>query len=211
MSYIKKIEKPAVAPLTGISGNALLRTPCGPRRADSIRPGDLIVTRDNGLRPVQVIWRRKIDLCEIVAKASNAPVTLNARAVGPMMPQRPLTLAPGHHVLVPGYQLVGDFEGPGGLVEARALAGTNDASFYNRDTDHETFYNFVFDQHEIIVASGLPVASFLPSGSAVARVDEDARTEMVRRFPELRKKSAKAFPAVRYPMVQQRDYLPSLA
>ncbi|MEM9432635.1 MAG: Hint domain-containing protein [Pseudomonadota bacterium] len=211
MSYIKKIDKPAVAPLTGVSGNALLRTPCGPRRADCIRPGDLVVTRDNGLRPVQLIWRRSISLEEIVEKSANAPVTLNARAVGPMMPQRPLTLAPGHHVLIPGYQLATEMDQAAGLVEARALAGTTDAAFHNRDAERETFFNFVFDQHEIIVASGLPVASFLPSGSAVARVDEDTRIELVRRFPELRKKSATAFPAVRYPKVPCRDYLPSLA
>ena len=33
----------------GLGAGANLRTPCGDRRVDNLRPGDLIVTRDNGL------------------------------------------------------------------------------------------------------------------------------------------------------------------
>ncbi|NNK78672.1 MAG: hypothetical protein HKP40_08175 [Litoreibacter sp.] len=207
MGYIRKIEKVAGAPLTGISSNALLRTPCGPRRADSIRPGDLVVTRDNGLQPVQVIWKREIDPTEILGRPGNAPVTLNPRAIGPMMPQKPLTLAPDHRVLIPGYQLAAEAAETGGLVEARALAGLNDGSFFDRDARNETFYNFIFDQHEIVVASGLPVASFLPSGAILPRVDETTRSELVRKFPALRSKTAKAFPPVSYPKVPRKDYV----
>lgn len=211
MGYVRKITKVISPPLTGICGAALLRTPCGPRRADCVRVGDLVVTRDNGLRPVKLIWKRTITSADMVTSSVNAPVTLNPRAVGPMMPQKPITLGPAHRVLVPAYQVATENVGNGGLVEARRIAGTSDSSFFDRDAQDQDLYNFVFDQHEIIVASGLPIASFLPSGRMIDQMDDDIGTDLLRHFPILRKKTAKAFPPVDYPLVSTKNYLPGLA
>ncbi|MCH7911273.1 MAG: Hint domain-containing protein, partial [Candidatus Hydrogenedentes bacterium] len=62
MSYLKKIEELNRNPTSfpgGIVEGANVRTPCGPRRVELVRAGDLIVTRDNGLQPVRAIWRRE--------------------------------------------------------------------------------------------------------------------------------------------------------
>ncbi len=81
---------------TGLSGSASLRTPCGARRVENLRPGDLVVTRDNGLQPVRMVWTRTVTAAEIAADPSLAPVRLKPRAIGPMMPQRDLIVAAGH-------------------------------------------------------------------------------------------------------------------
>ena len=71
---------------TGLCEGANLRTPCGERRVEFLRKGDLVVTRDNGLQPVKMIWTRVIPAAEIAADPSLAPVTLQPRAIAPTEP-----------------------------------------------------------------------------------------------------------------------------
>ncbi len=96
-----------------------VRTPCGPRRVENLRPGDLIVTRRDGLQPLRMIWKRTIAASEIAADPSLAPVAMKPRAVGPMMPQTELRLAGSHKLLVPGYRLEGLEDTDACLVRAR--------------------------------------------------------------------------------------------
>ena len=42
---------------TGLCEGANLRTPCGARRIEFLRRGDLVVTRDNGLQPARLTLR----------------------------------------------------------------------------------------------------------------------------------------------------------
>ena len=211
MGYSKKIGKVIAPPLSGISGNALVRTPAGPRRADGLRVGDLLVTRDNGLQPIRLIWKRAISAIDLVSGPENAPVRLRERAVGPMMPMRSIVLGPTQQVLVPAYQVSMESVTHGGLVSARDVAGTSDAAYFDRSEEGEALYNFVLDTHEIFCASGLHVASFLPQGQMMDQLDGDFSVELMRRFPVLKKKTAKAFPPVKYPVVQTKDYLPGIA
>jgi hypothetical protein len=214
MKHSRKIEKKLAIdmtpPLTGISGDALVRTPCGPRRAESLRTGDLVVTRDNGLQPISLIWKRQADPADLISKPSNAPVRLNARAIGPMMPQRPITVAPAHGILVPGYLLADEKAVVGGLLPARALAGSTDSAFFDRDASDDVFYNFVFSRHEIFWASGLQVESFQPEAAIVGRIDLGFREDLIRHFPALKRK-ADPFPKMEYPKVKAKDYMPSVA
>ncbi|KAF0676827.1 Hint domain-containing protein [Profundibacterium mesophilum] len=208
MRHVQIMDSPKLARFTGISGDALLRTPFGARRADNIRPGDLVVTRGGGLRPVRLVWTRSIGEAEMKADPDLAPVRLAPRALGPMMPQKPLTLAPDHKVLVPGW-LLEDGEESGGLIEARGLAGSSDAIWLDRDAAGSIFYNFVFDRHEVVMVSGLPVETFHPSAATVANVDEGTKVDLMRRFPALRRE-AEAFPQAALPVLPPAAYLQAM-
>ena len=86
MTVVSKIAKEAgmvQAGAFGLCAGANLRTPCGSRRIENLRKGDLIVTRDNGLQPVRLVWRRTVTAAEITADPSLAPVRLKPRAIGP--------------------------------------------------------------------------------------------------------------------------------
>ena len=196
--------------LTGLAPEAMVRTPCGPRRAEFVRPGDLIVTRENGLRPVRMVWTHKIDAAVATADPSRAPVRLNIRAIGPMMPQRPLVLAPDHRVWLPSYLVTDATDNRGCLIAAAELAGTNDASYFDRSYTDRTFYNLVFDRHEIIMADGLPVETFHPSAGVLQHIAEETRDEISARFPSLRSTS-EAYPPVNLRTINADDYLPSFA
>ena len=171
MTRKTKIEG-AAGPILGIAGTANVRTPCGPRRAENVRPGDLIVTRDNGLQPVRMVWARQVTATDIAADPSLAPVRLKPRAIGPMMPQRDLLVAGNHKVLVPGYRLAGVPDTECRLISARALAEASDEVFFDRAVAEVTFYNITFDTHEVFCVNGLPVESYLPSAATLAQLGE---------------------------------------
>ncbi len=211
MSYLKKIEGEADAaiPFTGgIVEGANLRTPCGLRRVELVRPGDLIVTRDNGLQPVRMVWKREITSAQMAARPDLAPIRLKPRAIGPMMPQKDLCLAPDHRVLVPGYRLAGHDQRESCLIEARELAGSSDAAYVDRCGDRVNCYTVIFDSHQIFCVNGLPVESFLPTAGALATLSADFRDAIVRRFPQLRREP-NAYPPAEYRVVQGAEYLPA--
>ncbi|MEL6644393.1 MAG: Hint domain-containing protein [Pseudomonadota bacterium] len=164
--------------VVGLTGSASLRTPCGGRRAENIRKGDLIVTRDNGLQAVRMVWTRTVTEAEIAADPSLAPVRLKPRSIGPMMPQRDLLVAPDHKVLVPGYRLADMPDTASYLIAARDVADASDEAFQDRGQGDVTYYNIVFDSHQVFCVDGLPVESYMPSEQTVRTLDEATRADL---------------------------------
>lgn len=195
---------------TGLAGHANVRTPCGARHVANLRPGDLIVTRDNGLQPVRLVWKRTVTQAEIAADPSLAPICLKPRCIGPMMPQRDLIVAGDHRLLIPGYRLTDQPDASAALIPARDIAGTSDAAYVDRSAEEITFYNLVFDAQQVFAANGLPVESFLPSEQNVARLEAAVRDDIERIFPELRE-AAEGYLRLTYPTTSREKYLPEFA
>lgn len=213
MTVVTKISDSSVLAKTGALGlcaGANLRTPCGGRRIENIRKGDLVVTRDNGLQPVRLVWKRTVTAAEMAADPSLAPVRLRPRAIGPMMPQRDLLVGGGHRVLIPGWRLLDVPETTACLIPARDIAGVNDAAYIDRAADVVTYYNVVFDNHQVFAANGLPVESFLPTPSALCVLERDVTDDITRLFPELLK-SPSAYPPAEYPTPEAPRYRPDFA
>lgn len=182
----------------GIGGDALIRTPCGPRRADAIRTGDLIVTRAEGLKPVRAVWQRALTPADMKSDRRRAPVRLKPRALGPMMPTQELLIAADHRILVPGYRLFDVEDTQCCLMTASEFAEASDAAWLDRNTIGMTLYTFVFDTHQIFCASGLPVESFRPSAATLPSLAAKLRQEIIELFPALNSDPT-AYPAARFP------------
>ncbi len=163
----------------------MLRTPCGPRRVELLRPGDLVVTRDAGLQPVRLIWRREIGGGQMHGRPDPASIRVDPRAIGPLTPQRRLTLAPDHRLLVPGYRAAGRRDDQPILVAARHLVGLSDAIRIDTTSGPAEFYQLVFDGHQIFCADGLPVESLPPDPVILGGLDRAHRAELLRQFPRL--------------------------
>ncbi len=209
MSYLKKIttNDNGVQDFPGgIGEGANIRTPCGPRRVDLVRPGDLIVTRDNGLQAVRLIWKREIQSHDIAANFDVAPICLSPRAIGPMMPQHKLYVAPDHRILVPGYKLSGQDDSNCCLVPAGELAKFSDAAFVDTSARVMNFFTFVFDTHQVFCVNGLPVESFLAGASQIAELQDSHRQDLVHQFPELKRKPNSYLP-LGYKPVNQPEFL----
>lgn len=194
----------------GICAGANLRTPCGARRIENIRPGDLVVTRDFGLQPVRLVWTRTVTASQMQADPSLAPVRFSPRAIAPMMPQRDLTLGAAHRLLVPGWRLEDVPDTTACLVAARDIAAVSDTAHIDRTPDEVIYYNVVFDQHQVFCANGLPVESFLPTVAALSGMAKGVINDITEAFPELRK-SPSAYPPAQYPAPEAPQYRPDLA
>lgn len=208
MNAMSKISN--TTPAVGLAGNANVRTPCGARHVANLRAGDLVVTRDRGLQPVRLVWTRTVTEADMAADPSLAPVCLRARAIGPMMPQRDLLVAGDHRLLIPGYRLADQPDTAAALIPARAIAGTSDAAFVDRARGGMTFYNLVFDGHEVFAANGLAVESFLITDETLDVAPPEARARVMAAFPELAGQAAAHRPLA-YPVAGRESYLPAFA
>ena len=208
MNAISRIRNSALS--TGIAGNCNVRTPCGARHVANLRAGDLVVTRDRGLRPVRLVWSRTVTEADMAADPSLAPVCLRPRAIGPMMPQRDLLVAGDHRLLIPGYRLTDQPDTAAALIPAREIAGTSDAAFVDRARGEVTFWNLVFDAHEVFAANGLPVESFHITEESLETVPAAARAQIRETFPELAGRAEEHAP-LGYPVAGRESYLPEYA
>ncbi len=208
MNAMSRIRNSALS--LGIAGTANVRTPCGARHVANLRPGDLVVTRDRGLRPVRLVWSRTVTEADMAADPSLAPVCLRPRAIGPMMPQRDLLVGGDHRLLIPGYRLADRPDTAAALIPAREIAGTSDAAFSDRGRGEMTYWNLVFDAHEVFTANGLPVESFHITDATIEAVPADVRARIGEVFPDLAGR-AEEHRVLCYPVAGRDSYLPEYA
>lgn len=210
MTVVEKITDGDVvkAGTTGLCAGANLRTPCGERRVEFIREGDLVVTRDNGLQPVAMIWTQTITTTELAADPSLAPVSLAPRAIGPMMPQKPLKVGGAHRLLIPGWRIDDEPDTENCLVAARDVLGLELGS--DAGDNDLTYYNIVFDTPQVFCANGMPVESFTPSADSVRDVPKDAIEALRKAFPDLGPKF-KNYPEPTYKRRARVSYTPDYA
>lgn len=210
MTMAKKITNGdvVVAGATGLCAGANLRTPCGARHVEYLRKGDLVVTRDNGLQAVKMIWTRTVTEAEFAADPSLAPVLLAPRAIGPMMPQQELRVGGAHRLLIPGWRLEDEEDGESCLVPARDVDGLSLGS--DVKTEEVTYYNVLFDQPQVFCANGLPVESFTPSEETLNNVPSDVKDQLREAFPELSEKFTD-YPIPAYKVRQRVSYTPDFA
>lgn len=155
----------------------LISTVHGPRLVEDLRPGDLIVTRDNGPQPLRWIGQKTV-----AATGVNAPIRLHQSLL--QGATAPLLVSPQHRMLWTGSRaqmLFGDNEV---LVAAHHLLSNPGAQ--RIEGGDVTYMHLMLDQHEVIYANGAPTESFFPGDAALSALTGQSRDEMFSIFPELR-------------------------
>ncbi|MAU51140.1 MAG: type I secretion protein [Roseovarius sp.] len=150
-------------------------TPRGERAIETLRRGDLVITRDHGPQPIRWIARRCVPGIDRFAPVSIAPSVTGGGG---------LVVSPQHRVLFTGYKaelLFGESEV---LVAAKHLVNGQDVRITPRAS--VTYIHVMFDRHEVIYAEGIAAESFFAGDTALAAVDHPAREELFSIFPELR-------------------------
>ena len=156
---------------------ARILTQWGERPIETLRPGDMVVTRDHGLQPVR--WTG----CNRTVHGSGdfAPVSIASTVMGG---QEALLVSPQHRMLFTGYRaelLFGESEV---LVAAKHLVNGRDVTISEQEA--VTYIHIMFDRHEVIYAGGIATESFYAGDTALSAVDSAAREELFAIFPELR-------------------------
>lgn len=133
-----------------IAPHAPVETPQGPKMIDRLKPGDLILTRDNGPQPVRWVGAR-----EVPARGGFRPIRLRAPYFGLT---RDLQVAPDQCLLITGSEVEYLFGEEEVLVEARHLV--NGVSAYWEKTGPTVqLYHILLDQHEVIRIAGCELES----------------------------------------------------
>lgn len=152
----------------------LIETAMGPRRVETLVPGDLVMTRDNGLRPLCWTGGRVVSGLD-----RHAPVRFETGVLGN---DRPLLVSPQHRVLIEGWQaelLFGETE-----VLSAAVHLVNGSTIRRVPDRAVSYHHILFDRHEIVMSNGAPTESFFP-GETILDGDADLRAEILGLFPEL--------------------------
>ncbi|MBE0454482.1 MAG: Hint domain-containing protein [Roseovarius sp.] len=156
---------------------ARILTARGERPIETLRPGDLVITRDHGPQPVRWIGRRVVPGTGAFAPVRIAPPMTTEGGGG-------LLVSPQHRLLFTGYQTELMFGESEILVAAKHLVNGQDVCLVPCAT--VTYIHIMFDRHEVIYAEGIATESFYASNTALAAVDNPAREELFAIFPELR-------------------------
>ena len=176
------------------SGTRIL-TERGPVAVETLVPGDLVVTRDNGLQPLRWVGSRHLSHAELQARPGLRPVRIGPGALFGAGPASPLLVSPQHRVLVEGARAELYFGETEVLVPAKHLVGLPGVS---RECPAEgvSYVHILFDRHEIVLSNGLWTESFQPAERTLNALDAAVRAEVLELFPELGGEAA-AFPAAR--------------
>ncbi|NIZ14505.1 Hint domain-containing protein [Phaeobacter sp. HF9A] len=141
----------SVTPICFMRGT-LIATATGQRPIESLRPGDLVQTLDNGLQPLRWVGCRGA-----IGMNDNAPIHFATGSIGN---HSPLAVSPNHRVLkrcALAELLWGDSDV---LVAAKFLVGQPGVE--ERPVGLVFYHHLMFDRHEIVLANGALCESLLP-------------------------------------------------
>lgn len=160
-----------------------LATPRGPVPIEALCVGDLVLTRDNGFRPIRWIGGRAFGREALAAYPELHPVRIRRGAFGADVPSADLVVSPQHRILLSGGAAAGHDPEPEILAAAIDLVTLGLAVVEEVAT--VTYYHVMFDIHEIVWANGCWSESFLPEAAALDGLHDAQLREILTIFPEL--------------------------
>ncbi|MCH2067492.1 Hint domain-containing protein [Shimia sp.] len=172
LSFIGDVQ--LTADNTGVvcfTTGTMILTPQGERPIESLKPGDMVTTMDNGPQPIVWIGSTSLSGHQLRAQPKLRPIHINAGVLGA---DRPLLVSPQHGVLLPGSDI---------LVRAthlhRFVSGTRVAL----GKQELTYFHLMFERHQIVFSNGSPSESLYPGPMALQAMNAEARAEIDTLFP----------------------------
>lgn len=157
-----------------VAGTMIL-TPDGDIPVESLSPGDLVITQDEGAQPVRWIGQRTV-----AAIDNFAPIHIKGGTFGT---HNDLLISPQHRVLIHdglAELLFGEAEV---LVAAKDLV--NDMSVTRRTGGTVKYVHILFDRHQVVYSEGLATESFLPGPQTTKSFERRIVEEICAIFPEV--------------------------
>ena len=137
------------------SGTRIL-TPEGDMLVEDLAVGGSVVTvREGGPATRKIVWtgKRSLDISRHPRPELVLPVRILAGAFAPGLPERDLRLSPHHAVYANGH-----------LFEALSLVN-GVTILQEQNTRFVTYHHIELDEHDVMLAEGLPAESFLDTGN----------------------------------------------
>lgn len=182
------ITEPVIA--TTISGTptvvcfaagTLIRTVRGDVPVETLTPGDIVITASGSERPIIWIGRREFDCSTHPNQTAVWPIRVMAGAFSENRPSRDLFLSPQHSVLVNCIDEV--------LIPIKYLV--NGGTIAQIPRDRISYWHVELDTHDLLLAEGLAVESFLDTQGRIGVFDNGA--EHAEAHPDLPPKTMEDF------------------
>lgn len=137
------------------ASGTLIRTTRGDVAIEDLAIGDVAVTASRQHRTVRWIGHRTVNCRRHAKPFAIQPVRIAAGAFGDRRPARDLLVSPAHAIAV---DVLGEV-----LIPACRL--TNGTTITQVDVEEVTYWHVELESHDILLAEGLPVESYLDCGN----------------------------------------------
>lgn len=185
-----------VCPPVCFTPGSLIATPKGERRVEDLRPGDRVITRDNGIQEIAWSDARTLSRSELVQGEHLRPIMIRKGALGNGLPERDMMLSPNHRLLVSNDKANLYFEETEVLVAAKHLTGLDGVEQMN--SSQVTYVHFMCENHEVVLSDGSWSESFQPGDQSLEGLGNAQRNEIFELFPDLKTDAGlEAYPSAR--------------
>lgn len=151
---------------------------------ENLTQGDLVWTLDHGYQPIRWIGAKFVPNALMQANPKLRPLRIRQGAIRSNVPSRDLVVSQQHRIFVKSSICERLSDTPEALVPAKQLLEMNGFDVAD-DLESVTYYHFIFDKHEVVLADGALTESFFPGPQALKALSADAREELFTLFPEL--------------------------
>lgn len=174
-------ERNAVSPC--FTPGTLIATDRGQRPVETLRRGDKVVTRDNGLKRIYWVGRCDFGYRDIREMKGLQPVLVRAGAFGEGKPARDMIVSPNHRFLVGRNSYAPRTSSEEVLVAARHLVDLR--SVLPAQMLGVSYIHILCHAHEVVLADGAWTESFHPDDIVMRRMADEQRGEILSLFPEI--------------------------
>ena len=162
----------------------LIATPRGEVPVESLRAGDRVITRDNGIQEIRWVGRRDLGWAELSANPHLKPVLIRAGSLGHGLPERDMLVSPNHRLLVANDRTQLYFDEHEVLVAAKHLVTAQGVQSVS--VESTAYIHFLCDRHEVVLSNGAWTESFQPGEYTLKGMGNAQRNEIFELFPELK-------------------------
>lgn len=157
----------------------------GPRRIETLRVGDLVMTRDNGLQPLRWISASKVSNDRRRGNSQIEPIAIGPDTFAPGVPNKTLRVSPQHRILLEGPFIDLLLAQEKALASAKSLVNGHNIYECRDEVDELEYWHLVLDQHEIIFANGCPTETLHLGDVALSTLTDPQIAELDAIFPGL--------------------------
>ncbi|MEM5475051.1 Hint domain-containing protein [Pacificibacter sp. AS14] len=168
----------------------MIATPKGEVTVETLKVGDKVITRDNGLQTIRWVGNKALSVADLMLRTELCPVMIRKGALGNDLPERDMMVSPNHRMLVSSERSALYFEDHEVLVAAKYLTKMDGVELMG--SAGVTYIHVMFDHHEVILGDGTWSESFQPGDFTLAGIGEEQREEIFSLFPELREQSGRS-------------------
>lgn len=147
------------------AAGSLITIQWGVKAVEHLQVGDSIVTASGSMLPIQWIGYRQVNCRQHPHPERVWPIRIDAHAFGEGRPERPLMLSPDHSVFVEDV-----------LIPIKFLI--NETTIKQIRVESIMYYHIELPRHDILLAEGLPVESYLETGGRTAFTNAGEITEL---------------------------------